>query len=94
MQVTSELIEKVAKNARLSLSVTELAIFLPQLQEVLSFFSCLDEVDVSSVSLLLQPLPLRDVVREDVVEPSLDVREALKNAPHVSGTYFLGPKTF
>ena len=93
MHITPELLRKVASNARLSLSEDELDIFLPQLQDVLSFFSCLDEVDVSGVSLLLQPVPLQDVVREDKVYPSLDVQEALKNSPHVSGDYFLGPKT-
>ncbi len=93
MKVDEQLLLRVAQNARLALSPAEVQEFLPEIQELLTYFSMLDEVDVSAVGLTLQPVVLQDVLREDVVEESLSQEEALANTTQVSGGYFVGPKT-
>ena len=93
MNIDDVLLKKVAANARLSLTDAEIAEFLPQLQEVFTLFSALDEVDVTGVALTLQPVPLSDVLGDDVPEDSLSQKEALSNAPHRQGEFFVGPKT-
>jgi aspartyl-tRNA(Asn)/glutamyl-tRNA(Gln) amidotransferase subunit C len=37
-------------------------------------------------------LPLHNVLREDVVEPSLPLADVLRNAPDVDGPFFKVPK--
>jgi aspartyl-tRNA(Asn)/glutamyl-tRNA(Gln) amidotransferase subunit C len=49
-------------------------------------------VDVSGVEPMAHALPLQNVLREDVVEPSLPIEEVLKNAPEVDGRFFKVPK--
>ncbi len=93
MNIDEVLLKKVAANARLSLTDAEVTEFLPQLQEVFALFSALDEVDVTGVGLTLQPVPLSDILGDDVPEDSLSQEEALSNSPHRQGEFFVGPKT-
>jgi aspartyl-tRNA(Asn)/glutamyl-tRNA(Gln) amidotransferase subunit C len=37
-------------------------------------------------------LPLANVLREDVVEPSLPIEKVLQNAPETDGRFFKVPK--
>ncbi len=37
-------------------------------------------------------VPLSNVLREDVVEPSLPVEDVLRNAPETDGPFFKVPK--
>ena len=85
---------KVAANSRLSLSEAEVKKFLPQMDAVLESFSKLDELDVSKERPSFQPIPLKNVFREDraVPENCLSNEEALANTPHKKGGYFKGPK--
>lgn len=94
VEVTKELIKKVAQNARLSLSEEELEKFVPQIKEVVvDSFSKLDEVDaVEEPS--FQPLPLCNKFRKDEVKDSLSQEKALENvSPKLKENgYIKGPK--
>ncbi|MBD3313931.1 Asp-tRNA(Asn)/Glu-tRNA(Gln) amidotransferase subunit GatC [Candidatus Woesearchaeota archaeon] len=92
VKVDKELILKVAQNARLELSEAEIEEFLPQLNEVLEFFSHIDLVDTKGIEPSMQPVELRNVLREDVVKPSLSQEDALKNTEHKKDSYFKGPR--
>ncbi|RME41972.1 MAG: Asp-tRNA(Asn)/Glu-tRNA(Gln) amidotransferase GatCAB subunit C, partial [Chloroflexi bacterium] len=48
----------------------------------------LQEVDTSHVPPTATVLPLRSIMREDEVKPSLPVEEGLANAPEREGDYF------
>jgi aspartyl-tRNA(Asn)/glutamyl-tRNA(Gln) amidotransferase subunit C len=52
----------------------------------------LSAVNVEGVAPMAHPLPLHNVLREDVVEPSLSVEQVLANAPGRDGPYFTVPK--
>ncbi|MBI4053374.1 MAG: Asp-tRNA(Asn)/Glu-tRNA(Gln) amidotransferase subunit GatC [Candidatus Diapherotrites archaeon] len=91
-KVDNALLLKVAKNARLNLTAAEAKKFLPQLQEIVEAFSKLDTLDVSKEQPSFQPLPLKNVFREDKVEESLSQEDALSNARHKKDGYFRGPK--
>ncbi|MFH0714729.1 MAG: Asp-tRNA(Asn)/Glu-tRNA(Gln) amidotransferase subunit GatC [Candidatus Diapherotrites archaeon] len=92
VKVDAELLEKVAKLARLNLSEREKKEFLPQFGEILKSFSKLDEVDVEGISPAFQPLPVQNVFREDKAENCLSVEEALSNTKNKKDSYFKGPK--
>ena len=91
MKVDRELLQHVSDVARLNLTDREIDEFLPQLKEVLSAFSELKEVDTEGVVPSFQPVPLRDMLREDVKESSLSQKEALDGSEHKNG-YFKGPR--
>ncbi len=92
MRVDRELIEHVAEVARLRLTDAEIKKFLPQLKEVLEAFSKIAKVNTDDVKPSFQPVELKDMVREDRVEPSLTQEEALSNTKHKKDGYFKGPR--
>jgi aspartyl-tRNA(Asn)/glutamyl-tRNA(Gln) amidotransferase subunit C len=92
MEINKELIKKVAKNSRLQLTDAEIDEFVPQFKEILNSFSELDKINTNKVNPSFQPIEIKNALREDIVKPSLPVEEALKNAKHQKGDYFLGPK--
>ncbi|MFC1732278.1 Asp-tRNA(Asn)/Glu-tRNA(Gln) amidotransferase subunit GatC [candidate division KSB1 bacterium] len=92
VKVDKELIKKVAENARLELSKDEAEQFVKDFKELLDAFSKLDEVDTKGVEPSMQPVELKNVLREDRSEPSLTQEEALANTEHKKDGYFKGPR--
>ena len=92
MEFNEELIKKIAANARLNLTEEEVKKFLPQLKEIMEFFSTIDEVDVKDEKSSFQPVSLRNALREDEVKESLSQEMALANTKHKKEGYFKGPK--
>lgn len=82
---------RVAKNAGLNLSSEEKKRFLAELKEILRAFSQINEVDVSGEKPSFQPVPLKNVFREDKQENCLSQEQALTNTKHKRNGYFLGP---
>lgn len=92
VKVDKELILKVAENARLQLSEDEVKQFVKEFKEILEAFSKIDEVDTKRIEPSMQPVALKNVLREDKTEPSLTQEEALKNTAHTKDGYFKGPR--
>ena len=92
MEVDKQLILRVAANARLKLTDEEVKRFIPELKDILETFSKLNEVDTKNVKPSFHPIPLKNVFREDSVEPSFGQEKALKNAEHKKDGYFKGPR--
>lgn len=92
VKVDRELLLGVARNARLNLTDSEIKKFLPQLQEILDAFSKIDEVKLTDEKPSFQPLPLKNVMREDKPEKCLPQSAALGSTKHKDAAYFKGPK--
>lgn len=82
----------VAKLARLAMSEQELEKLTRQLEGILEYVAKLEKVDVSNVEPMAHALPLYNVLRDDVVEPSLPLDKVLQNAPETDGPFFKVPK--
>ena len=91
IKVDEFLVRKVADNARLALTDNEAKKFIPQLDEVLEYFSMLDKLDVSNEEPSFQPVKIRNSMREDVAGKCLSREEALSNTSHKKNGYFKGP---
>lgn len=92
MKIDKKLIEHVAGLARLKLTEKEIKKFLPQLKEVLGSFSKLDEVNTKDIKEQIQPIELKNVMREDKEEKCLSQEEALSQTELKKDGYFKGPK--
>ena len=90
--IAPEKVRKVAVLARLALDEQSLQRFAPQLESILEYDRHLDEVDVAQVEPLAHALPVSNVLREDVAEPSLRLDQVLQNAPETDGPFFKVPK--
>jgi|SRR3954470_18582876 len=82
----------VAKLARLALSDQQLLRFTGQLESILEYVAKIDQVDVSGVEPMAHAVPLANVLRDDVVGPSLPLEKVLQNAPDTDGPFFKVPK--
>ena len=85
-------VRHVAKLARLDLSEAEVAEFSGQLSSIFDYIEKLNELDTDSVEPLAHCLAVHNVFREDVVKESLDIEDALANAPQRHDEYFKVPK--
>ncbi len=84
-------VEHVAHLARLGLTEAELARLEGQLNHILEQYAILTTVDTEHVPPTAQVIELENILREDQVQPSLSVEEALRNAPERQGDHFVVP---
>jgi aspartyl-tRNA(Asn)/glutamyl-tRNA(Gln) amidotransferase subunit C len=85
-------IDHVARLARLDLSDDEKARMREQLGLILEHAAKVSEVAAADVPPTASAIPRANVYREDVIEPSLSVDEALRNAPERDGDRFRVPR--
>ena len=81
----------VAVLARLDLTDEEIDRFTGQLAAVLDYAADVAALDTSGVAPTAHPLPLVNVLRDDVPGPSLDRDEVLAAAPAVEADRFKVP---
>lgn len=91
-QITLEDVRHVAKLARLALSESQMQTLTPQLASILGYVAKVTEADTTGVEPMAHALPLHNVLRDDVVEPSLPLDKVLQNAPETDGPFFKVPK--
>ncbi len=91
-RISPETVMKVARIARLHLSDDEAKKLAKDLNDVLKAFKELDKAPAGGVEPSFQPLLVKDVFREDVVEESISNEEALANTKHKENKFFKGPR--
>ncbi len=90
-RISADEVAKVARLARLALTDEELALATVQLGDIVEHFADIDELDLDDVEPMTQPYPLTNVLRDDVVQPTLDRDEVLAAAPDVEDGRFKVP---
>jgi aspartyl-tRNA(Asn)/glutamyl-tRNA(Gln) amidotransferase subunit C len=91
-RITTEDVAHVAQLARLKLTEDELEQFTGQLAAVLEHARDVEALDTEGVPPTAHPLPLRNVLRDDEVRPSLDRAEILAAAPSIEADRFRVPR--
>jgi aspartyl-tRNA(Asn)/glutamyl-tRNA(Gln) amidotransferase subunit C len=91
-RISTDDVAHVAWLARLSLTGDELERFTEQLGAVLDHARDVEALDTVAVPPTAHPLPLSNVFRQDVVQPSLDRDEVLAQAPDVESYRFRVPR--
>jgi len=91
MEVNEELIEHVAKVARLNLTEEEKKEFTPQLKEVIVLFDELAKMELDEKP-SYQPIEMKNVTRKDDPKKCLTQDEALSHTEHKKDGYFKGPR--
>ena len=81
-------VEKVAGLARIALTEDEIDRFTAQLSVVLDAVDRLRTVDTSAVAPTASVLPVENVMRDDIVRPSLPLEDVFRNAPSREGDHF------
>ena len=84
-------VEHVAHLARLGLSDAELSVLEGQLNHILDQYAKLAELDTDAIEPTAQTIELENILRDDVVRPSLPVEDVLRNAARAAGGYVVSP---
>jgi aspartyl-tRNA(Asn)/glutamyl-tRNA(Gln) amidotransferase subunit C len=80
MKLSREEVLQIAELAKLSLTESELTAYAEQLSAVLEYASRLEQLDTANIPPTASVLPLQNVMRDDVVRPSLPRELAIANA--------------
>ena len=89
MSLTLADVEKIAQLARLELTPEEKVLYREQLSAILEYAEMLNELDLTEILPTVHAVIRQNVLRDDVVEPSLPVDEVLFNAPQQARNQFL-----
>ena len=88
MALNREEVEHIAELAKLALSEAEKARFQEQLSDILDYAQRLQALDTDAIPPTATVLPLRSVMRDDVVRPSTPTATLLANAPKATDDAF------
>ena len=91
MAVTRAELEKVSLLARLRLSGDELDRMTSQIGQILGYVDLLSELDTEQVEPMAHALDVANVLRDDIVRPSMERELALANAPSRDEECYLVP---
>ncbi|MBB5337358.1 Asp-tRNA(Asn)/Glu-tRNA(Gln) amidotransferase subunit GatC [Pectinatus brassicae] len=92
MKVTKKDVENVAVLSRLTVTEDKINKYVDEFNNFLEYADVLQQVDTASVKPTAHVLPLKNVLREDVIKPSLARELALSNAPEKEDGYFKVPR--
>lgn len=89
-------VRQVAKLAHLEITDEEVALYTPQMASIVEYVEQLNELDTEDIEPMLGGLTAEgeatDTRREDVVQPSLGQKQALREAPSAVEGHFQVPK--
>ena len=92
MNITPELVEHIAELSRLELEAGEKRDMTAGLERIVAYMAVLDRLDTAGVEPMSHVFPVKNVLREDEVEPSQDRAELLAGSPTPDREAFLAPK--
>jgi len=84
-------VEHVAHLARLGLTDDELGRLEGELNHILDQYAVLAELPTDDIPPTAQTIELENILREDVVQPSLPVEDVLRNAADQDGRFIVVP---
>jgi len=92
MKITVEDVKHIARLSRLSMSDSEIEIFSGQLSSIIEYVEQLNSLDTGNIELTSHVIPLKNVMRDDILSGSLDREGALQNAPDAIDKFYRVPK--
>lgn len=92
MKVTDELVDDLAKLAKLEFNGEKKDRIKEEFQKMLDFVGKLDELDTDGVEPLIHISDAVNAFREDDAANTVSHEDALKNAPQKDSDYFKVPK--
>lgn len=78
--------------ARINLTDKEIERFSRQLSDIVQYISQLKEINTEGIEPTSHVIPLNNVFREDLIQPSTHRNEMLQNAPDSNDKFYIVPK--
>lgn len=91
--VLPEEMEHLKKLARLEMSAAETIAAVADINSILESFEALQNLDLSSYPEMPRPVPMQNIMREDVATPALEQAVVLGVAVEADDGFFKVPRT-
>lgn len=92
MKITREQVEHVANLARLNLTEEEKEQMTSDMEAIIEFANRINELNIEDINPTAHVIPINNVFREDVINPSFPREELLSNAPNQQNGCFSVPR--
>lgn len=92
MKISKDDVINTAELARLEFSDEKLEKFTDQLGNILEYIEDLNELNTEKITPTSYGLEVSTPLREDIVNQTITVEEALQNAPESENGFFVVPK--
>ena len=92
MEITNEMVDKLANLSKLNFDVQEKEAIKNDLSSMIGFIEQLQKVDTTGIEPLLHMSNSINILRKDNLNGSVTRENALLNAPSTDGQYFKVPK--
>ena len=89
--ITIDEVKHIAKLSKLDIPDNEIEFYRQEMDKILAHFNKLSDVNTEDIEPLTHVLDMENVMGEDKIEPSLDRKIVLKNAPDTHGNYIKVP---
>jgi aspartyl-tRNA(Asn)/glutamyl-tRNA(Gln) amidotransferase subunit C len=89
-----ETVRYIAQLIRLKVGDEDAKMFSQQFSQIIEYFQLLNEIDTQSVQPANEDWPMKNIFREDLVQPSMSRDEFLRNVPRKDGAYVSVPQIF
>ena len=93
MKITKEIVESVANLSRIKLDEAATVNMQTELGAVIDYMEILNSLDTKEIEPMSHIFSLNNVMRDDLIKPSIDRQEILSNAPDHTDETFVVPKT-
>jgi aspartyl-tRNA(Asn)/glutamyl-tRNA(Gln) amidotransferase subunit C len=90
--IDEKMVLHVANLAKLNIEEENVAKFTEEFNKIIEYIDKLSEVNTESIKPTSHGLEMFNVLRDDVVSPSLDEEEVFKNAPSKEKGHFKVPR--
>ncbi len=91
-EINSKTVKRIAELSRLSFSDAEIDAFTHEFASIVHAIDAINTLDLEGVEPMSHVLDLPNVFRDDIISESLNVKQALENAPNKNETFFKVPK--
>ena len=92
-KISEQEVKRIAELSRLSLSSEELKKRTQDMNNILNYMDTLNEIDTENVEELYNVNDIKNSLREDNYEASLDKKDVLANSPSSNSDYVEVPLT-
>ena len=92
MKINKKDIEYIANLSRIDIAEGEKEMFIHQLSDILSYIEKLNKLNTQDVKPMAYAISESNVFRDDTLEPSISIENAMLNAPATMGEFFKVPR--
>lgn len=93
-KISKQDVEHAAELARIKLTDNEISKFAAELETILGHIAELSQAPTEKIAEIAQISGLKNVSRDDFIEPGLSVEAVLRNAPVQENSFFKTKKVF